>query len=556
MNFGTWSFPGKHSRHPSAIALGASGVCLILGFVCFPFQYFEPDTAAYVFQAKLFAQGMLAAPAPPDFGFSPSPHINIYDGLWFSKYPFGTSLLLGLATWLGLPWLLPPLATGLTLLFFFGFVTELFGRRVAMLSLLFAALSPAVLIIGATQLSQSTNRLCIAIFLWTLLRSVREESLARSAAFAAAAGLALGYSFNTRPLVAVVFASVGALLVLIGFPVPPRKGRAASVATITFLAFLPMLGLFLAWNAYFMGDPWKLPYHALQAADRMGFGLRGEGYAPYIKGFRTDFTAVLALTRLWQHTIPCVLFHTVGWGSYRSSMFLFDDPERNFPLLAWVLLVTAAVILTPLFHRSRSRADLFCGYIFLATVVSLFFQYSDHTTWGSTPLHSAYYNEAILFGLIPLAARGSLIAFDAALASRHRWAAPAFWTIVALLFVNTLYSNLTFARALRKWDPYYQRLPALVAQADLHQAVVFVPHSRNAPIGDFPFAPLDVADIVYFRTGPLPEWGLNTGDWRIAYAKYFARRSAYIFDGYRLVKLNVVDETDVPAVEPKGRSSE
>jgi hypothetical protein len=552
MNFGNWSFPGKHRRYPLAIALGTAGLCLVLGFVCFPFQAFEPDTAAYVFQAKLFAQGMIAAPAPPDFGFSPSPHINVYDGLWFSKYPFGTSLLLGLATWLGVPSLLPPLTTGLTLLFFFGFVCELSGRRVAMLALLFAALSPAVLIIGATQLSQSTNRLCIAIFLWTLLRSLREESLARSAALAAAAGLALGYSFNTRPLVAVVFASVGALIVLIGFPVPPRKARAASVAIIALLAFLPMLGLLLAWNAYFMGDPWKLPYHALQAADRMGFGLRGEGYAPYVKGFRTDFTPVMALSRLWQHTIPCVLFHTLGWGKYRSNMFLFDDPDRNFPLLAWVLLVTAAVILTPLFHRSRGRADLLCAYIFLATVVSLFFQYSDHTSWGSTPLHSAYYTEAMQFGLIPLAARGSLIIFDAVMASRHRWAAPVFWTVVALLFVNTIDSNLTSARALRKWDPYYQRLPALVARADLHRAVVFVPDSRNAPIGDFPFTSLDLADIVYFRTGPLPEWGLNTGDWRLAYAKYFMGRNAYIFDGHALVKLDLPDESGVTATEPNG----
>ena len=135
-----------------------------------------------MFQAKLFAQGTLAAPAPPDFGFSPSPHINIYDGLWFSKYPFGTSLLLGMATSLGVPWLLPPLTTGLTLLFFFGVVCELFGRRIAALSLLFAALSPTVLIIGATQLSQPTNRLCIAIFLWTLLKALREENTVRSAA--------------------------------------------------------------------------------------------------------------------------------------------------------------------------------------------------------------------------------------------------------------------------------------------------------------------------------------------------------------------------------------
>jgi hypothetical protein len=542
MNFGEWSFLGKRVRYPAIIALGAAGLCLVVELICFPFLTFEPDTAAYVFQAKLFAEGMFAAPAPPDFGFSPSPHINIYDGLWFSKYPFGTSLLLGLATRLRVPWLLPPLTTALTLLFFFGIVRELFGRRVATLAIAFAALSPAVLIIGATQLSQPTNRLCIAIFLWSMLRALREESVARSMALAATSGLALGYSFNTRPLVALVFASVGALIIFSGFLAAPKRRRAVSIAAVALLAFMPMFGLFLAWNVHFMGDPWTLPYHALQAADRMGFGLRGEGYAPYISDFRTDFTPAFALTRLWQHTIPAVLFHALGWGRYRSNMLLLDDPARSFPLLAWVLLVTAALILTPLFHRTRSRADFLCAYIFFATMVSLFFQYSDHTTWGSTPLHSAYYNEAMLFGLIPLAARGSLIVFDAVVASRRQWATRTLWMIVLLLLVNTVYSNVTFARALRKWDPYYQKLPAIVAKAGVHRAVIFVPDSRNAPIGDYPFVPLDRADIVYFRTGPLPAWGLNTGDWRLAYEKYFKGRSAYIFDGTDLMKLDVPAE--------------
>ncbi len=497
---------------------------------------------------------------PPLRRTSASRHrrINIYNGLWFSKYPFGTSLLLGLATWLGVSWLLPPLTTGLTLLFFFGFVRELYGRRVATLSLLFAAISPAVLIIGVTQLSQPTNRLCIAILLWTLLKALREESIGRSLAFAAAAGLALGYSFNTRPLVAVVFASVGMLVVLYGFFAAPRRVRVASVAAVAGLAFLPMLGLFLAWNAYFTGDPWKLPYHVLQAADRMGFGLRGEGYAPYIRGFRTDCSPIFALTRLWQHTIPGVLFHIEGWGRYYSNMFLFDDPHWRFRLLGCVLLVPAIVVLMPFFHRSRSRADFLCAVIFVATALSLFFQYSDHSTWGSTPLHGSYYNEAILFGLVPLTARGSLIVFDAAvtMASRRRWVGPAFWAVAVLLFVNTIYSNVTFAKALRKWDPFYQRLPGLVAKANLHGAVVFVPNSRNAPIGDFPFVPLDRADIVYFRTGPAPEWGLNTGDWRLAYAKYFAGRSAYIFDGVDLMKLDVPEKPAAATIDPKGLQQE
>jgi hypothetical protein len=77
-----------------------------------------------------------------------------------------------------------------------------------------------------------------------------------------------------------------------------------------------------------------------------------------------------------------------------------------------------------------------------------------------------------------------------------------------------------------------------VAAANIHDAVVFIPASRNAPLGEYPFKPLNQADVVYFRTGPLPAWGLNTGNWRIAYDKYFSGRSAYVYDKVALKKLD------------------
>jgi hypothetical protein len=125
-----------------------------------------------------------------------------------------------------------------------------------------------------------------------------------------------------------------------------------------------------------------------------------------------------------------------------------------------------------------------------------------------------------------------------------------------LFFTNAVFSNVTFAKQLRKWDRYYQRLPVLVARANLHDAVVFVPKSRNAPIGDYPFVPLEQADVVYFRTGPLPAWGLNTGDWRIAYEQYFVGRDAYIFDGTDLMKLDDPRPPAAPAQSPEGRPTE
>jgi len=78
------------------IAIGFSGfiLSLLLSWLYFDLSYFEPDTVSYLFQAKLFARGKLCLPAPPEYGFSPSPHINILNGKWYSKYPFGNALML------------------------------------------------------------------------------------------------------------------------------------------------------------------------------------------------------------------------------------------------------------------------------------------------------------------------------------------------------------------------------------------------------------------------------------------------------------------------------
>ncbi len=210
----------------------------------FPYLAFDPDTAAYIFQAKLFASGTLAAPAPADFGFSPSPHINVYNGLWAAKYPFGNSLFLAPGIFIDLPWLMPALATTLSLILFFDIARMLFDGRTASLALILAGLSPATLILGATFLSQPTSRLFLAMFLWALLKCLKSPSVA----LGATAGLALGYAFNTRPLVAAVFGVASLLLVLTALARNRDRVRLARPALASFVALAAMMAMFLLWN--------------------------------------------------------------------------------------------------------------------------------------------------------------------------------------------------------------------------------------------------------------------------------------------------------------------
>jgi 4-amino-4-deoxy-L-arabinose transferase-like glycosyltransferase len=430
------------------------------------------------------------------------------------------------------------LATGLTLLLFFGIVRELYDSRVAGVALLLAAISPTTVLMGASLLSQPVSRLCMAAFLYAILRIPKEGAGVRGSLLAAAAGFAIGYGFNTRPLVALVFGVIGAGYILWKIVPRPDRNRFVGPALCLLAAGLAMFGLYLAWNAHLTGDPWLSTYHALQKSDQMGFGLRGEGYAPLIKDFRIHFTPGYAFIRFWVHSLPCVLLNTVGWGWYDATMFFPSAPHHLFPWLAPVLLVPLCLLVLPFVHRSRRPADVLCGLVFALTAVSLFFQYSDHASWGATPVHCSYYNEATLFGLIPLLARGVLIVVDEG-RRRIGWVSgPLLVFVGSLLAVNTLHSYGIFLAWLGNWDPFYQRLPGLVAAGNVHHAVVFVSDSRNAPLGDYPFKPLDQADLVYFRLGPFPQWGLTTNEWRVAYDKYFAGREAYIYDGVTLHEMD------------------
>src|SRR5262245_10383162 len=167
-----------------------------------------------------------------------------------------------------------------------------------------------------------------------------------------------------------------------------------------------------------------------------------------------------------------------------------------------------------------------------------FFHYVDHSNWGSTPLHCSYYSEATLFGLIPLMARGALILYELAKQWIGRASIPVFALSGVLLLLNTVHSYSVFVGWFKNWDPAYQTLPRLIAAANIHNAVIFIPNSRNAPVGEYPFKPLAQADVVYFKIGPLPAWGLNTDDWRAAYQRYFRGREAYMFDKAMLHKLD------------------
>lgn len=518
---------------------------ILLSWLYFRFSYFEPDTVSYSFQAKLFARGKLSMQAPPEYGFSSSPHINILNGKWYSKYPFGNALMLTLSEFVNAHWLIPALVTGFALLLLYLIVREAYGTRIAVLAAALGLISPATLGMGCTWFSEPVSRFYLAIYLLALIRALKGGRWF----YAFLSGFALGYAFNTRPIPAVSFGFAGAGLTIYWMARSQRKLSILKVMAIFLILFALMMGLCAAWNYHFTGDPLKFTHNAAQPYDKIGFGKRTEGYDPDLENAFV-FTPEWALERIWRHILPCISLNTLGWGYYQPDLFRYfhSDTEMqsaaNWRTSKWwltlrVIPLAFPFILTliPIFHPSRNRYDMLFLAFPLLSLLFYFPFYFEGSTWGITPVNARYYTECTLLGIIPLIARGMFIVYG--WVSRMRSRLPSFLLVILLiaLSINTVHTYVLIGKPYGNWGPVYQDLPRLVKQQDIHHAVVFVPRHRGAPIGDYPFRRLEDADIVYFKLGPSKVWRLVNSDWHSIYEQYFMGRNAYIYENGQLVPL-------------------
>jgi hypothetical protein len=527
--------------------LGAILSSLLSGMY-FRFSYFEADTVSYLFQAKLFASGKLSTEAPPDFGFSPSIHLNILNDKWYSKYPFGNSLMLTLGEIVGYPWLVPGLLTGFTLFLLHLIVCETHGPRLALLASIVALASPATLVMGATWFSEVVSRFWLGVYLLGIIRTLKGGRWI----YPMLSGFALGYAFNTRPMTSILFGLAGAGLCVGTCIKDSVKSKDLLRSLFIFLIpFVLMIIVCFAWNSHLTGNALRFTHNAAQPLDTLGFGKRSEGNVPNVAQ-AYEFTATKAFLRIWSSILPSISYHTLGWGYYQPGMIqsivksVREGRYKDLLLIVCIIPLAFSLILMliPVFHSSRNQYDLFFLSLLLINLLLYYFFYFEASTWGFPPTNSRYYNESILLGVLPLIARGILIT--------HRWLRLRGLHIVAglllvVLSANALYSYVRFGTSFRGgWFPVYWELPQLVKESQVHHAVIFVP-GVLAPIGDYPFRNLEDADIVYFRLGPSEVWRLTNSDWHNIYEEYFKGRRAYLFESGQLQSLPVkntdVDET-------------
>jgi 4-amino-4-deoxy-L-arabinose transferase-like glycosyltransferase len=345
------------------------------------------DASAYYFQAKIFASGRLAAPAPSDLAAFQGPFMISGAGRWFAQYAPGTSAMLALGMIVGAPWIVEPLLGTLALWGIYRLGKLLYNGATGLLALVLGALSGFYIYLAASYLSHA-----VALFfaVYCLLFFVRFDKYRRGSDLALALAFACAL-FLTRELSGLVIGGATAAFVLFF----NRRALVAERRRLLLGALLAVLALVVTANIYILynyaqtGDPFTAPRAIFSPTDRYGFGQD--------IGFYGQHTLAAGLVILDQ-LLTALQTTLYGWPFYLT-----------LALLPCVYLV----------RRRVTHWDVFFGAM-LVLLLALQVGYFYHGIY----LGPRYLYEALPF-LLLLTARGATGLADA-LGRGARWA----WTAV------------------------------------------------------------------------------------------------------------------------------
>ncbi|MBX5456389.1 MAG: glycosyltransferase family 39 protein [Thermogemmatispora sp.] len=322
--------------HPLALfALIASlGYTLWIARVEYNGQPHIYDAAAYVFAAKMYAQGQLAVPLPPTPDLFPGPFMVQFNGRWFAQYPPGTALTLVPGFWLGLPYAVEPILGTLALLGIGLIAARLYDRTVATLAVLLGVLSPFYSYLAASYLSHTITLFYLVWGFWALLRFQQEGKLWGPPL----AALCFGLAYLTREQVALLYIAMlsGATLFVAWRrwrPWPNSWLRALIISSLLLLLFFT---LDLLYNLALTGNPLITPRELFFPGDRWGFG---QGI-----GFYGAHTLASGLVNL-DEQLTILAIDLFGWPFYLTlALPLLPFVSGQSRTADWLLLAGTAAI--------------------------------------------------------------------------------------------------------------------------------------------------------------------------------------------------------------------
>ncbi len=200
------------------------------------------DESVYQFCAELLASGRLYAESPEPWIFWERIFI-VNDGKWYGQYFLGWPLLMVPGIWLGVPEIMNPVYSGLTVPFLFLATRRIAGVLAARVATLLFVFSPMIVIAAATRMSHTTCLLALTMMLYFHLRT-RGEDAGKPWPHAAMA-FSFCMAFFIRPQTAVPLGLPLLVIWLIGHF---RERRSWATFSVFSAVCLAMAAVFLGIN--------------------------------------------------------------------------------------------------------------------------------------------------------------------------------------------------------------------------------------------------------------------------------------------------------------------
>lgn len=338
-------------------------------------NYFEAlphleDEIAYVWQARVIADGKLTMDSPPQAESFLVPFVVDYNGLRFGKYPPGWPIVLALGVKLGIRSLINPLLAGLGVWLTYRLGKKIFGETVGIIAAVLTLTSPFFLMNSGSLLSHSFGLVLSAAFTLAWIDTFTELTNPRRWLTTVVAGMTLGVLVLTRPLTALAVAfpfALHGIYLLIRKDWQTRK-QVLAVGAIA----LGIGALIFVWQYAVTGDAFLNPYTLWWEYDKFGFGpgygVTENGHSLRLARINTKFSLgvgygdlfgwlkyswiflpfgilVVALRRNWRGLLVSAVFPSlvIFYAAYWVGAWLFGPRYYYEGLFSLTLLSGAGI---------------------------------------------------------------------------------------------------------------------------------------------------------------------------------------------------------------------
>jgi hypothetical protein len=327
---------------PSAMALAvvmgalSAAVTVVVSMTVFDGRPNLVDALLQLTHARYFAAGELGG--PPEFaaGFWHMQNALVNERGWFSQYPPGHVAALAAGFLVGAPWLVGPLAMGVTAALTVLVLVRLLPDRpvAARLGGIATALNPFLLAHAASFMNHASAALLGVLAVFAALRAVD----GRSGAWAAVAGASVAAGSAVRPLSAIVTMGV-VIAIWLAFSQGSPARRLLRPGAWATLGGLPLVVAQLSYNRAAFGGFTTFGYDAVWGPSH-GLGFHrdpwGNAYGPVEALLYTS--ADLAALNL--NLLETLLPHVVLAGMFLMLARRLSGGERILAL--WALLPVLA----------------------------------------------------------------------------------------------------------------------------------------------------------------------------------------------------------------------